>query len=65
MITKNELHRILSFVSVIYPDADCTAKEAHLARSLRVYQDREEFDGSFESAVECLIRAGYEIEGYL
>ena len=62
MITKNELHRILALVSVIYPNTEITAKEAQLARSLRVYQDRDEFDGSYESACECLTLAGYEID---
>jgi len=31
-------------------------------QSLKVYQDRGEFDGSVESAKECLELAGYEIE---
>jgi hypothetical protein len=37
MITKHQLLHILSLVSFIYPDADITAKEAQIIRSLRVY----------------------------
>ena len=63
MITRKTIHRVLALVSVIHPDMDCMALEAQLARSLRVYQDRGEFDGSLESAIECLTLAEYEIEG--
>lgn len=31
---------------------------------IKVYQDRGEYDGSLESAIESLVLAGYEIEGH-
>ena len=38
----------------------CSFYVQQLTRSLAVYQSRGEFDGSIESAIECLERAGYE-----
>lgn len=35
---------------------------SQLAQSLSVYWSRKEFDGSIDSAVECLLWAGYEIQ---
>lgn len=40
----------------------CEALHKQLAMSLEVYQDRGEFDGTVESAVECLEMAQYEID---
>ncbi len=42
---------------------NCEAVEKQLATSLELYKDRKEFDGTLESAVECLERACYEIQG--
>lgn len=38
--------------------------ENQLAHSLKVYQDRGEYDGTEESAIDCLLQARYEIEGH-
>lgn len=38
---------------------NCTAGEKQVAHALELYIDREEFDGTFDSAVECLTLAGY------
>lgn len=38
--------------------------ENQLAHSLKVYQDRGEYDGSLDSAIESLLMAGYEIQGH-
>ena len=35
--------------------------EDQIARSLQVYIDRGEFNGSLSSAIECLQMAGYEV----
>lgn len=34
-----------------------------LVSSLDVYRERQEFDGTLETAIECLTLAGYEIKG--
>lgn len=41
---------------------NCYAVEKQLAMALELYQDRGEFDGTLESAVECLEQAAFEIE---
>lgn len=38
---------------------NCTAAEKQVAMALELYQDRNEYDGTFESAVECLTLSGY------
>lgn len=35
-----------------------------LALCLAIYRDQNECNGTVDSAIECLSRAGYEIEGY-
>lgn len=46
----------------VYPDP--TGLYRQLISSLSVYEGRGEFDGGFDSAVDCLLQAGYEIDGY-
>lgn len=41
---------------------NCLALEKQLAMALELYEDRGEFDGTIETAVECLERAAYEIQ---
>ncbi len=41
----------------------CSPYVQQIARSLAVYINRGEFNGSVESAIECLGLAGYEIKG--
>lgn len=62
MITKGHIHRAMAMASLIHPETAFTYLERQLLGSLLVYKSRGEFDGTFESAIECLKQAEYEIE---
>ena len=64
MIKESTIRRVMALVSVVHPDTEFSALEAQLMRSLRVYQDRGEFDGTYNSACKCLLQAGYELVGF-
>jgi len=61
VITKSEVLSAMNLLSAPSGYLSATATEKQLASSLEVYERRGEFDGSLESAIECLERAEYEI----
>lgn len=57
---KHAIKRVLAFgLNCPYESGSL---EHQIAMSLKVYSSRGEFDGSLESAIECLELAGYEVE---
>lgn len=62
MITLDEVRKAIKMVENPIEWLNCTAVEKQLSKSLEIYQDRNEFDGSLESAIECLKLAEYEIQ---
>jgi hypothetical protein len=65
MVTKNDIHRAMALVrdSTKNLDVPMTSLNKQLFLALCLYKQRGEFDGSYESAIQCLAMAGYEIEG--
>lgn len=62
MLTRKDVLIIYkSMRGDVYPLNDY---QSQAIRSLIVYKNRGEFDGSFDSAVKCLLSACYEVEGY-
>jgi hypothetical protein len=57
MLTKDQIILAMWRVAVSSYRAD------QVVQTLRLYRDRGEYDGSYDSAVECLELACYEIEG--
>lgn len=60
MLTKTDVHNVMDgllWSHLIIPNL------AQVIESLRVYVGRGEYDGTFNSAVNCLLAAQYEIEG--
>lgn len=62
MIETKDIQKALKIAqNKTYLLSNTTPLQRQLARSLQVYFDREECDGSLDSAIECLTLAGYEI----
>jgi hypothetical protein len=59
MITKQQIERAMDALK-----DKLTREERGIYYSLKVYQQRGEYDGTYTSAVECLRTACYEVEGY-
>lgn len=64
MITESEVRQAMAMVAVLADWSNGNKVERQLAGSLKVYVDRGEFNGTFQSAVGCLSLAGYGLEGY-
>lgn len=62
MIRIEDVQKAMRMVDNPLEYLSCEAVHKQLAMALELYQDRCEFDGSIESAVECLERAQYEID---
>lgn len=61
MITKANIKKAMIMTFDPYAWLNCEAVEKQVAHTLEIYEDRDEFDGSFTSALECLNLAGYEV----
>lgn len=61
MVKIEEILRAIDLVETKY--LSMTWTERQLKGSLEIYKTKGEFDGSTQSAIECLKRTGYEIEG--
>ena len=63
MITREQVIKAMQLIN--YPKQYATAIEKQIALSLRVYKDRGEYcPDNYNQAVNCLLQAGYEIEGF-
>jgi hypothetical protein len=61
MIKREQVIKALKTLrGEVHPDP--TGVIHQMALSLKVYRDRGEFDGSVNSAIECLEQAEYEID---
>lgn len=62
-LTEPEIKRAIKCTALITgPDYSLLSRtEKQIVHSLQVYQNRGEFDGSYESAWDCLGDAGYEV----
>lgn len=56
MITYNELIKAMNIIERI--------NNNQISKSLSVYESRNEYDGTIESAIECLTRAGYDFDNH-
>lgn len=61
MITIDEIRQAMLLLKDPYAKHKSTAET--LMYSLRLYQDRGEYDGTLESAIACLKQASYEVAG--
>lgn len=61
MISIEQVQKAIKMLDNPKEYLNCDAIHKQLASSLELYQDRKEFGGSLESAIECLELAGYEI----
>jgi hypothetical protein len=63
MITKKQIKSAIDLLNDKKNWYKCRPLTQSLCRSLVIYKNRNEFDGTISSAVECLSLAGYEIRG--
>lgn len=62
MITRLEVLKAMQLLTNPAGYLNCSALHKQLAQSLELYEERGEYDGTIESAIECLTLAAYEIE---
>lgn len=62
MLTREDIIEGMRLINQPTRYLFASEESKQVAGSLEVYADRGEFDGSFESAVECLKQAEFEIE---
>ena len=61
MLTSKNVYEAMELLLKPIGYLSASAESKAIARSLEVYEDRGEFDGTFDSAINCLSMAGYEI----
>lgn len=59
MITVDNIRAAIEAHKSLFPPTDPVIKQ--LVLSLEIYEDRQEYNGTLHSAIECLLVAGYEI----
>ena len=63
MITKKQIQSAIDLLNDKKSWYRCRPLTQSICRSLVTYKNRKEFDGTINSAVDCLSLAGYEIRG--
>lgn len=64
MLSIRQIEKAMRMVADPTEYLCCEAEDKRLAKTLELYEERGEFDGTLQSAQRCLHRASYEVEGY-
>lgn len=59
MIKQDDITKAMRMVENPREYLNCESVHKQLAMALELYQDRGEYDGTYESAYECLVSAAY------
>lgn len=62
MLTKSQIVLAMKVIRGENHQMNATIKQ--IIESLLVYKQRGEFSGYIDEAINCLLQAGYEVDGY-